>query len=38
MSYRLLSLLGGRLYRPVVTVPLVIEYEKSLCDPKHEYA
>jgi putative PIN family toxin of toxin-antitoxin system len=36
MSYRLLSFLGGRLYRPVVTVPLVLEYEKSLCDPKTE--
>ena len=34
MSYRLLSFLGGRLYRPVVTVPLVVEYEKSLCDPR----
>ena len=34
MSYQLLSHLGGRLYRPVVTVPLVIEYEKSLCDSK----
>ena len=34
MSYRLLSLLGRRLYRPVVTVPLLLEYEKSLCDPK----
>jgi len=36
MSYRLLSFLGGRLYRPVVTVPLVVEYEKSLCDPRTE--
>ena len=36
MSYRLLSFLGGRLYRPVVTVPLVVEYEKSLCDPRIE--
>ncbi len=36
MSYRLLSFLGGRLYRPIVTVPLVVEYEKSLCDPKTE--
>ena len=36
MSYRLLSFLGGRLYRPVVTVPLVVEYEKSLCDPRAE--
>ncbi len=36
MSYRLLSFLGGRLYRPVVTVPLVIEYEKSLCAPRTE--
>ena len=36
MSYRLLSFLGGRLYRPVVTVPLVVEYEKSLCDPSTE--
>ena len=36
MSYRLLSFLGGRLYRPVVTVPLVVEYEKSLCDQKTE--
>jgi putative PIN family toxin of toxin-antitoxin system len=34
MSYRLLSFLGSRLYRPVVTVPLVVEYEKSLCDPR----
>lgn len=33
MSYRLLLLLGGRAFRPVVTVPLVIEYEKSLCKP-----
>ena len=33
MSHRLLTFLGGRLYRPVVTVPLVVEYEKSLCDP-----
>jgi len=33
MSHRLLAFLGGRLYRPVVTVPLVVEYEKSLCDP-----
>ena len=36
MSYRLLSFLGGRLYRAVVTVPLVVEYEKSLCDPRTE--
>ena len=36
MSYRLLSFLGGRLYRPVVTVPLVVEYEQSLCDPRTE--
>jgi len=36
MSYRLLTFLGGRLYRPVITVPLVVEYEKSLCDPKTE--
>ncbi|MBT3295595.1 MAG: putative toxin-antitoxin system toxin component, PIN family [Verrucomicrobia bacterium] len=36
MSYRMLSFLGGRLYRPVVTVPLVVEYEKSLCDPRTE--
>jgi len=36
MSYRLLSFLGGCLYRPVVTVPLVLEYEKSLCDPETE--
>ena len=36
MSYRLLSCLGGRLYRPVVTVPLLVEYEKSLCDPRTE--
>jgi putative PIN family toxin of toxin-antitoxin system len=36
MSYRLLLFLGGRLYRPVVTVPLVVEYEKSLCDPRTE--
>ncbi len=28
----MLSFLGGRLYRPVVTVPLVVEYEKSLCN------
>ena len=36
MSYQLLSFLGGRLFRPVVTVPLVVEYEKSLCDPRTE--
>ena len=36
MSHRLLTFLGGRLFRPVVTVPLVLEYEKSLCDPKIE--
>jgi len=36
MSHRLLTFLGGRLYRPVVTVPLVVEYEKSLCDPRTE--
>ena len=36
MSYRLLSFLGSRLYRPVVTVPLLVEYEKSLCAPKTE--
>ena len=36
MSYRLLTFLGGRLFRPVVTVPLVIEYEKSLCDSRTE--
>ncbi len=36
MSYRMLSFLGGRLCRPVVTVPLVVEYEKSLCDPRTE--
>jgi len=36
MSYRLLALLGGQLFRPVVTVPLVVEYEKSLCDPRIE--
>ncbi len=36
MSYRLLTFLGGRLFRPVVTVPLVVEYEKSLCDPRTE--
>lgn len=34
MSHRLLSFLGGRLYLPIVTVPLVIEYEKTLCDPR----
>ncbi len=36
MSYRMLSFMGGRLYRSVVTVPLVVEYEKSLCDPRTE--
>jgi len=36
MSHRLLSFLGGRLFRPVVTVPLIVEYEKSLCDPRTE--
>ena len=36
MSYRLLSFLGGQLFRPVVTVPLIVEYEKSLCDPQAE--
>jgi putative PIN family toxin of toxin-antitoxin system len=36
MSYQLLSFFGGRLFRPVVTVPLVLEYEKSLCDPRTE--
>lgn len=34
MSYRLLSFLGGQLYRPVLTVPLVVEYEKSLRNPR----
>ena len=32
-SYRLLSLLGTTRLVTVVTVPLVIEYEKALCDP-----
>ncbi len=36
MSYRLLSFLDGGLFRPVVTVPLVVEYEKSLCEPRTE--
>ncbi len=36
MSYQFLTFLGGRLYRPVVTVPLVVEYEKSLRDPGTE--
>ena len=34
MSHQLLSFLDGDLFQPVVTVPLVVEYEKSLCDPK----
>ena len=34
MSYQLLRFLGDTLFQPVVTVPLVLEYEKSLCDPR----
>ncbi len=34
-SYRLLMLLGGDRLRPVVTVPLVLEYERALLDPAH---
>jgi putative PIN family toxin of toxin-antitoxin system len=33
-SYRVLSLLGRRAYTPIVTVPLVVEYEKTLCEPR----
>jgi putative PIN family toxin of toxin-antitoxin system len=33
-SYRVLSLLGQKGFTPVVTVPLVIEYEKTLCEPR----
>ncbi len=36
MSHHLLSFLDGRLFRPVVTVPLIVEYEKSLCNPRTE--
>jgi len=34
MSYQLLSYLGTDLFRTVVTVPLILEYEKLLTDPK----
>lgn len=33
-SFRVLSLLGSRGFTPVVSVPLVVEYEKTLCDPR----
>lgn len=33
-SFELLSLLGSEKFQPVVTVPLVVEYEKSLMDPQ----
>ena len=31
-SYRVLSMLGREDFVPVVTVPLVVEYEKTLCE------
>ena len=33
-SYRVLSMLGREGFTPVVTVPLVLEYEKALCEPR----
>jgi putative PIN family toxin of toxin-antitoxin system len=33
-SFRVLSLLGSNGFTPVVSVPLVVEYEKTLCDPR----
>ncbi len=33
-SYRVLSMLGRKRFTTVVTVPLVIEYEKTLCEPR----
>lgn len=33
-SFCLLSMLGREGFTPVVTVPLLIEYEKTLCDPR----
>jgi len=33
-SYRVLSMLGRKGFTPVVTVPLVIEYEKTLREPR----
>lgn len=33
-SYRVLSLLGDKGFTPVVTVPLVVEYEQTLCEPR----
>lgn len=33
-SYRILSMLGREEFLPVVTVPLVIEYEKTLREPR----
>jgi putative PIN family toxin of toxin-antitoxin system len=33
-SYRILSMLGRDVFTPVVTVPLVVEYEKTLHEPR----
>ncbi|MGA1529839.1 MAG: putative toxin-antitoxin system toxin component, PIN family [Kiritimatiellia bacterium] len=34
VSHRVLSLLGSRGFTPIVTVPLVVEYEKTLQEPR----
>ncbi|MDX2226133.1 MAG: putative toxin-antitoxin system toxin component, PIN family [Verrucomicrobiae bacterium] len=33
-SYQVLSLLGSRRFTPVITVPLLMEYEKTLREPR----
>ena len=33
-SFRVLSMLGREGFVPIVTVPLVLAYEKALCDPR----
>lgn len=33
-SYRVLSLLGRREFTPIITVPLIVEYEKTLREPR----
>ena len=35
-SFRVLSMLGSTVLTPIITVPLLLEYEKTLCEPRVE--